>query len=236
MTQYNWYQLTQWGRVTHVCVGNLTIIGPDNGLSPGRRQAIIWTSAGILLIRSLGTNFSEILIGVQTFSFKKMHLKMSFAKWRPFCPGLNVLKHGHHWPHHWFWCLFMVEPLPEPMFDPNLILSNGLIFFWLWHLHVWWWYRLQEVDTMEHVADSHWWGYYPRPRFTKRTDVLVQDSKPWDSGLDFPNRSKIWQAPRQQRCWDACQISERYNRCNIQSRGFSRLRDFRDLAVRCPST
>ena len=54
--------------------GNLTIIGPDNGLSPGRRQAIIWTSAGILLIGPLGTNFSEILIGIQIFSFKEMHL------------------------------------------------------------------------------------------------------------------------------------------------------------------
>ena len=38
-----------------------TIIGSNNGLSPGRRQAIIWTNAGILLIRTLGANFSEIL-------------------------------------------------------------------------------------------------------------------------------------------------------------------------------
>ena len=83
--------LTHWGRVTHICVGNLTIIGPDNGLSPGRRQAIIWTNAGILLIWPWGTNFSEILIGIQAFSFTKMHLKMSSAKWGPFCLGLNVL-------------------------------------------------------------------------------------------------------------------------------------------------
>ena len=83
--------LTHWGRVTHICIGNLTTIGSDNGLSPGRRQAIIWTKAGILLIWPLGTNFSEILIGIQTFSFKKMHLKMSSAKCRPFCLGLNVL-------------------------------------------------------------------------------------------------------------------------------------------------
>ena len=86
--------LTHWGRVMHICVGNLTIIGSDNGLSPERRQTIIWTSAGILLIGPLGTNFSEILIGVQTFSFKKMHLKMASAKWRPFCLGLNVLMVG----------------------------------------------------------------------------------------------------------------------------------------------
>ena len=77
--------------MTHICVGNLTIIGSDNGLSPGRRQAIIWTNAGILLIWHLRTNFSEILIEIGTFSYTKMHLKMSSGKWRPFCLGLNVL-------------------------------------------------------------------------------------------------------------------------------------------------
>ena len=83
--------ITHWGRVTHICVSKLTIIGSDNGLSPGRRQAIIWTNAGILLIRTLGTNFSEILSEIYAFSFKKMHLRMSSAKWRPFCLGLNVI-------------------------------------------------------------------------------------------------------------------------------------------------
>ena len=50
---------------------NCDIIGSDKGLSPVRCQANIWTNARILLIGHLGTNFSEILIGVQTFSFKK---------------------------------------------------------------------------------------------------------------------------------------------------------------------
>ena len=86
--------LTHWGRVTHIYVGNLTIIGPDNGLSPGRREAIIWTNAGILLIEPLETNFSEIFIEIHTFSFKKMRLKVSSAKQRPFCLGLIVLTHG----------------------------------------------------------------------------------------------------------------------------------------------
>ena len=83
--------LTHWGWVMHICVGNLTIIGPDNGLSPGRRQAIIWTNAGILLIEPLRIKFSEISIEIHTFSFKEMHLKMSSGKWLPFCLGLNVL-------------------------------------------------------------------------------------------------------------------------------------------------
>ena len=77
--------------MTHISVGKLTIIGSDNGLPPERRQAIIWTNAGLLLIRPLGTNFSEILIEILTFSFKKMRLKVSSAKRPPFCLGLNML-------------------------------------------------------------------------------------------------------------------------------------------------
>ena len=83
--------LTHWGRATHICVGKLTTIGSDNGLSPERRQASICTNAGILLIGSLGTNFSEILIEIQTFSLKKILLKMSSAKCCSFRLGLNVL-------------------------------------------------------------------------------------------------------------------------------------------------
>ena len=129
------YELTHWGRVTHICVGNLTIIGSDNGLSPGRRQAITWTNAGILLIGPLGTNFSEISINVLTFSFTKMRLKVSSAKWRPFCLGLNVLTHCDRVTHKciselgsWLdqimvWCLFGAKSLSEPM----LILSVRLL-------------------------------------------------------------------------------------------------------------
>ena len=81
------FLLTHWGRLTHICVVELTIIGSDNGLSPGWRQAIICTNAGVLLIGPLGINFSDILIWIQKFSFKEMHLKMSFAKWPPFVPA-----------------------------------------------------------------------------------------------------------------------------------------------------
>ena len=79
---------------------NITIIGSDNGLSPGRRQAIIWINAGIVLIRTLGTNFSEILGKIHSFSFKKMHLKMSSAKGRLFSLGLNEL-YKIFWPGFW---------------------------------------------------------------------------------------------------------------------------------------
>ena len=49
------------------------------------------TNAGILLIGPSGTNFNEILSGILTFSFKKIGLNVSSAKWLPFCLGLKVL-------------------------------------------------------------------------------------------------------------------------------------------------
>ena len=76
--------------MTHICVSKLTIIGSDKGLSPGRYQATIGASFGILPIGPLGTNFSQFLTEIHTFSFKNMHLKLSSGKCRPFCRGPNV--------------------------------------------------------------------------------------------------------------------------------------------------
>ena len=89
--------MTLWGRLTHICVSKLSVTGSDNGLSPDRRQAIIWTNAGILSIGPLATNVRELLIKIHTFSFKKINLKMSSGKWRPFCLGLIVL--SEQWEH-----------------------------------------------------------------------------------------------------------------------------------------
>ena len=85
ITQTHWWQpfssglivFTHWDRVTHICVSNQTIIGSNNGLSPGQPQAIIWTNAGIFLTGTSGTYFSEILIELCIILLKKMHLKMS---------------------------------------------------------------------------------------------------------------------------------------------------------------
>ena len=100
--------LIHWGRVTHICVGELTIIGSDNGLSPERRQAITWTNAGILLIGPVGTNFSEILIEIQTFSLNKIRLKMSSVKSCSFRLGINVLKLWMIW----YWSPVAILQLP----------------------------------------------------------------------------------------------------------------------------
>ena len=73
----------------HICVSNLTtIVGSDNDSAPGRSQAIMWSNIAVVVIEPLGTDFNEIVIKIHT---NKMHLKMSTAKYRSFCLGLNVL-------------------------------------------------------------------------------------------------------------------------------------------------
>ena len=131
--------LTHWGQVTHICISKLTIIGSDNGLPPDRRQAIIWTNAGILLIGPLGTNFSVISIEILTFSFKKMRLKVSSAKQRPFCLGLNVLTQwglattcihqstGSSMVQEMAWHLLGTKPLPIPMLTSRPFKLNSFI-------------------------------------------------------------------------------------------------------------
>ena len=111
--------------MTHICVSKLTIIGSDNGLSPGRRQAIIWTNVGILLIRTLGTNFSEILGEIHSFSISKMHLKMTSAKWRLFGLGLNELR-GYFNSHVSTYCTANMAFFREGAYLNGPILKSGL--------------------------------------------------------------------------------------------------------------
>ena len=84
---------THWGQVTNICISKLNIIVSDNGLSPGRRQAIIWTNDKILSIGPLRKNFSEIITGIYIFWFKKIHQVIrklaaifSEMKQKPVCP------------------------------------------------------------------------------------------------------------------------------------------------------
>ena len=84
--------LTHWGRVTHTCVGNLTIIGPDNGLSPGRHQAIIWTNPGTLM-NKLQWNFNRYSnIFIQENAFENVVCEMASILPQPQCVKLSAVK------------------------------------------------------------------------------------------------------------------------------------------------
>ena len=85
--------LTHLPLVPYICIIELSSIGSGNGSLPVRRQAITWTTADLLSIGHLKTNFSEIQIKIRNFSFMKMHLKMSSAKWQPFCPRGDELSY-----------------------------------------------------------------------------------------------------------------------------------------------
>ena len=94
--------LTHWGRVTHICVGNLPIIGSDNGLSPDRRQAIIWTNAGIR--NKFQWNFNQNYnIFIQENAFENVVWKTAAILSRPQCVKLTKRSNwsprdGCRWP------------------------------------------------------------------------------------------------------------------------------------------
>ena len=126
--------LIDWGRVTRICVGNLTIIGSDDCLSPGRRHAIIWTDAGILLIGPSKTDLNEI-IHFHSRKFEKFPLiarfmgpiwgrhdpggpqmgPMNFAIWvvrkmaviLSWPPCVNILRPSDAYIHRWFMSSFI---------------------------------------------------------------------------------------------------------------------------------
>ena len=112
-----------WGRVTHICVSKLTIIGSDNGLSPEQRQAIIWTNAGMLLIGALGTNFSEISIEIHQFFYSSKCIRIClqicghfvWERWVNNNWNINMIKALHDGPiirtiHQWPQCIHKVFP------------------------------------------------------------------------------------------------------------------------------
>ena len=80
--------------MTHIWVSKEDIIGSDNGLSPGRCQAIISNNAGVLLIWLWGTNFSEMLITILTFptiqekAFDNIVCEMAAILSRPQCVNI----------------------------------------------------------------------------------------------------------------------------------------------------
>ena len=75
------YLISPWRR-KYASVNRISI-GSDNGLSQIRRQAIIWTDAGLSSIGPLGTKFSENLIKIQFFHLQK-------------CIRKNSLRNGGH--------------------------------------------------------------------------------------------------------------------------------------------
>ena len=130
--------LTHWGRTKYICVGNLTIIGSDSGLSPGGRQAIIWTNDGILSIGPWRNKFQwHFYHKFKHFHSRKMEFKISSATWHPFCLGLNVLMlpltPGIQ--HQFFYTLHHLsgtEPISEPNADIKLNGSLGICFNAIW--------------------------------------------------------------------------------------------------------
>ena len=77
----------------------LTIIVSDNGLSPDRHQAVLWTNAAILSIAHWEIYLSGFILKLHKFLLMEMHLIMSSVKWRPVCHRMKYCTSLRIW---WF--------------------------------------------------------------------------------------------------------------------------------------
>ena len=144
---------------------NWVSIGSGNGLSPALRQAITWTNADLLSIGPLGTTFSENWIEILTFSFKKMRLKLSSAKWRSFCPGVDEL-----------------------MWKYSLYRTGRVVLMRHWISHTY----LQDYHTeYTHICNDdvikwkHFPRYWPFVRGFHRSPVNFPHNGQWRGALTF---------------------------------------------------
>ena len=90
--------LTHWGRVTHICVGKLTIIGSDYGLSPGWRQAFENIVCEMASILSRPQCVNSLIPGRCRWDFKCLNFKHN--------SGINILSI-----HKRIFLLWMLEDL-----------------------------------------------------------------------------------------------------------------------------
>ena len=160
-SQYHGF-LTHWGRVMHICVGKLIIVGSDNGLSPHRRQAIIWTNAGLLSIGPFRTYFSEnfyqnTTIFIEEDARENVVWEMASILYRPQC--VNTWQHkepGHQEPWWWPGSFEIFLPHQSPLEELiaykegfRMILSHNKVFVFIlidkvfafvfrWVFKFWW--------------------------------------------------------------------------------------------------
>ena len=114
--------------MTHICYSNLTNIVSDNGLSSGRRQAIIWINAGMFLIGPFRNKLQWNLnhnsyIFIQGNAFENIIWKKVAFFSRPHCdnPLIGVIT-AHTF--MWMWLIIHVlnlglAPVPLSIFRSN---------------------------------------------------------------------------------------------------------------------
>ena len=84
-------KLTYLGLVKHLWVNKPNTIGSNNGLSSDRHQAIIWTSAKIIIDKNWTvSNNLQWNLNRNLYILVKENAFENVGKWRPFYIGLNV--------------------------------------------------------------------------------------------------------------------------------------------------
>ena len=115
--------LTHWGRVTHICVGNLTIIGSDSGLSaPSHYLNQCWNIVNWTPRNKLQWNvYRNSYIFIQENPFENVVWKMVAILSRPQC--VNSLATGDGFQHHESWSI-LVQVMALCLMAPSHYLNQ----------------------------------------------------------------------------------------------------------------
>ena len=185
--------LTHWGRVTHICIGKLTIIGSDNGLSPGRRQAIDYLNQCWNIVNSkLRNKFQWFLkrnssIFIQENAFENVVRKMAAILSRPQCDTTA--------------CIYFRQPnepslvqIILPALERPPAVRNPRF---LWKLNSWTWEIF--LSRIGHALGG--WKMWIGPLFTKWYGVSPQIARVLEGARSRYGVVKfwfeIWHAPPQ---------------------------------------
>ena len=83
--------IAHWGRVTHICVDKLIIIGSDNGLSPDRRQASHYLNQCSIIVNWILANIFQwkfnqnTAIFIEDYARENVVCEMASTLSRPQC-------------------------------------------------------------------------------------------------------------------------------------------------------
>ena len=120
--------LTHWGRATHICVGKLTIIGSDNGLSPWPVPSDYLNQCWNIVHWTIGNKFQcnvnrNWYIFIKENPFENVVWKMSAILSRPQC-----VKTFHFTGHLTVSSkIYPSQPQTKKMFGINSLLHDDVI-------------------------------------------------------------------------------------------------------------
>ena len=175
--------LTHWGRVMHICISKLTIIGSENGLVTSHYLNQWWNIVNRTLGNKLQWNLNQNLyILIQGNALENV-----VWKWRPFCLSFNELT----WLPDCDMFIFMIITLKDKI--------THLLFFVIILFHFLWLLVLVIFGAMDCLLSACM--LVSQPIFMISISIFHLDIDSWNTYTDKDNTSVLQEWLHYLRCF-----------------------------------